>query len=228
MSRKFFVIWVVVFVVGCCVGCSGKKSVVQNSSVQTGDLLFVAIPMDYDLNGISGFAHQSPDLCELNFIHTAVLEVDDEGVWVIDATIKHGVARYPLDTFLTDFTLSDGSAPYFEVMRLKSDGKVAQYVGHVKDFIGEVYDTCFALDNGMHYCTELIYDAYQENGKPIFKLEPMDFKNSADTFPDYWIRIFAYLKMDIPQGKIGILPAQMRQSACLQKVDVDMTKQVSQ
>ena len=71
--------------------------------IETGDLLFVGLPMNYH----SG--DNAPSVCDgdTNFIHTAILDVDSRGkIWIIDATFKRGVARYPLDTFLVDFTLS--------------------------------------------------------------------------------------------------------------------------
>lgn len=49
-----------------------------------------------------------------------------DSVWIIDATIAHGVDRHPLDTFLRVFTLKDGSYPEFIVKRVKdldADGK---------------------------------------------------------------------------------------------------------
>ena len=90
--------------------------------LQTGDLIFVGIPADYDLDADSmgsAIADATGGQTGLNRIHTAIAEVDADGqVWIIDATIKYGVDRHPLDTFLRQFTLRDGSLPTFEVKRL--------------------------------------------------------------------------------------------------------------
>ena len=120
-------------------GCGGRKNTVADASdntVKPGDLLFVAIPGDYVLDGISEAIAQSTGSGELNFIHTAILDVDSAGVWVLDATIKHGVNRHPLDTFLVDFTLKDGTYPELEVWRLNDDSLAKEYVGNASAHIG--------------------------------------------------------------------------------------------
>ena len=95
--------------------------------LQTGDLVFVGIPADYSLDEgsmDSAITEATGGQTGLNRIHTAIAEVDDEGrVWIIDATIKYGVDRHPLDTFLRQFTLRDGSLPVFEVKRLQDGAR---------------------------------------------------------------------------------------------------------
>ena len=89
--------------------------------------------MNYGDEGMaSAIADATGEGHELNFIHTAILEVDREGaVWVIDATIAYGVDRHPLDTLLKQFTLHRGDAKAtFEVMRLKDNRDVRRYVEH--------------------------------------------------------------------------------------------------
>ena len=87
-------------------------AVAKAETLATGDLLFVGIPGDYNLEGISSAIADATGYGDTNFIHTAIIEVDGDGqAWIIDATLKRGVARYPIDTFLTDFTLNDGSLP---------------------------------------------------------------------------------------------------------------------
>ena len=91
-------------------------------ALQTGDLLFTGLPMGY----LPGAEHNPPVdsiTCagdSLNLIHVSILEVEGDSTWVIDATLKRGVARYPLADFLTDFTLSEGGLPWFIVARLSS------------------------------------------------------------------------------------------------------------
>ncbi|MBR3485070.1 MAG: hypothetical protein IKH40_01925, partial [Bacteroidales bacterium] len=91
--------------------------------IATGDLLFFGIPMNYGEEGMSGaIAAATADGDSVNFIHTAILEVDDLGqVWVIDATIAHGVDRHPLDTLFENFVLHRGGPPTIEVMRLAEE-----------------------------------------------------------------------------------------------------------
>ena len=84
----------------------------QEPRIETGDLLFVGIPMNYGEEDMAqAIADATSDGGDINFIHTAILEVDETGKeWVIDATIAYGVDRHPLDTLLSQFTSGDDVA----------------------------------------------------------------------------------------------------------------------
>ena len=183
--------------------------------IETGDLLFVAIPMNYGDEGMAqAIADATSQGDSLNFIHAAILEVDEnDAIWVIDATLAHGVDRHPLDTLFADFTLHRGGTATFEVMRLKDNRNAAVYVEQAKVFLGEEYDLYFMTFNGRHYCTELISDAYvDEDGHQWFEPEPMNFKNAEGEFPSYWVRLFERLGEPIPQDELGTNPQAMHAS----------------
>ena len=52
---------------------------------------------------------------DTEYIHVAILEVDAVGdLWIIDATLKHGVARYPIDKLKDGWnTMPDGEEIYY-------------------------------------------------------------------------------------------------------------------
>ena len=192
--------------------------------LQTGDLIFVGIPADYDLDADSmgsAIADATGGQTGLNRIHTAIAEVDADGqVWIIDATIKYGVDRHPLDTFLRQFTLRDGSLPVFEVKRLKDDARAPEFVRNAKKYLGLPYDVTFLPDNGAYYCTELVYDSYlDENGTPIFHSAPMNFRNADGEMPRYWEQLFARIGQSVPQGVPGTNPQAMSEEPALRSVD---------
>lgn len=192
-------------------------------ALRSGDLLFVGIPAEYSLDDDSmgsGIAESTGEGA-VNYIHTAILEVEGDSVWVIDATIKRGVARYPLDSFLCDFTLKDGSLPRLEVMRIKKGP--ADLVDNAKRLIGEPYDVHFLPDNGARYCTELVRDSYLDShGSPIFPAAPMNFLAPDGTMPLYWEQLFARLGEEVPQGVPGTNPQDMRKSPLLKPVKIDI------
>ena len=202
-------------------GFSCKKApapVLDDTFIETGDLLFVGIPMNYgDDNMAQAIADATSSGDTVNFIHTAILEVDKEGaVWVIDATIAYGVDRHPLDTLLKQFTLHRGGTATFEVMRLADDRQVQSYVEKAKTWLGEPYDSSFLPENGKHYCTELVYDAYVDSdGNHRFETVPMNFKNKKGEMPSYWVRLFAELGEPVPQGVSGTNPQQFHASPAL-------------
>lgn len=197
----------------------------EKPKLQNGDLIFVGLPMDYDAEGGSmdeAIASATGTEGELNLIHVAIAEVKADSVWIIDATIKHGIDRHPLDTFLTDFTLKDGSLPEFIIKRVKGvDADAA--VEKAKTFCGRGYDTMFLPDNEELYCSELVQRSYLDaDGNEVFESRPMNFLASDGTMPKYWEWLFGLLGMEVPQGVPGTNPHDMSESANLQTVDITL------
>lgn len=189
--------------------------------LRNGDLIFVGLPEDYIVENGSMDAAISSATCEdgdLNLIHVAIAEVKADSVWIIDATIAHGVDRHPLDTFLKDFTLRDGSYPEFIVKRVRGvDADAA--VERAKTFCGRGYDVRFLPDNEEMYCSELVQACYLDrDGQPVFNSEPMNWLAPDGTMPPYWERLFGQLGMSIPQGLPGTNPQMMSRAECLTEV----------
>lgn len=193
-------------------------------AIQNGDLLFVGIPLDYHLSDSTGMDDAITSSTgidgEINYIHVAILEVDEnDSLWVIDATIKHGVDRHPFSVFLSDFTLKDGSYPILEVKRLKDNVAADSYVDNAKTYLGRDYDMYFSPDNMEQYCSELVRNAYTSNtGAYVFSEAPMNFKSQDGTFPPYWVELFDLLGEPIPQDVMGTNPNDMSKESCLERV----------
>ena len=201
-------------------GCCRPAATLQN-----GDLVFVGIPLDYNLESDSMDSAISASTGKdgaLNIIHVAIAEVKADSVWIIDATIRHGVDRHPLDTFLTDFTLRDGSYPEFIIKRV--DGVEADAaVERAKTFCGRAYDKCFLPDNDELYCSELVQLSYLDGrGEQVFESEPMNFRAPDGTMPIYWEQLFAILGMDVPQNLPGTNPQRMSESKILKPVPASL------
>ncbi len=213
MIQRFCLLVAAALLIGSCM--STRKE------LQTGDLLFVAIPADYQLDSTSmDSAIAASTSQSLRLIHTAIVEVRGDSTWVIDATIKRGVARYPLQEFLQDFTLKDGSLPVLMVKRLKQPYDVEDFVERAKTFIGQPYDVAFLPDNDAMYCTELVRESYRPDGTGwLFPNKPMNFQNEDGTYPPYWEQLFALLEMPIPQGVMGTNPEEMSKSGLLRDID---------
>ena len=198
--------------------CTHKPERLQN-----GDLIFVGIPMDYVAESGSmdeAISSATGEDGRLNLIHVAIAEVKADSIWIIDATIAHGVDRHPLDTFLKDFTLRDGSYPEFIVKRVKGVDTDAA-VKKAQTFCGRAYDVRFLPDNEDLYCTELVQKSYLDAaGKPVFESEPMNFRAPDGSMPHYWEWLFGQLGMEVPQGVPGTNPQRMSEAACLLDVPV--------
>lgn len=222
MRTTLLAVLAAIFLLASC------KQAAKEDKLQTGDLVFVALPMDYSLDEGSmdeaiSSATGSPD--SLNLIHVAIAEVSSDSTWIIDATIKHGVDRHPLDTFLTDFTLKDGSMPVFIIKRLKDPSMAVSFVENAKRFLGKAYDLHFMPDNDSLYCSELVRDSYiLPDGTYVFDAAPMNFKGPDGEFPVYWQQLFALLGSPIPQDLPGTNPQDMSSSPELITVPVQITR----
>ena len=185
--------------------------------LQNGDLIFVGLPMGYDAKtgSMDEAISSATGDGTLNLIHVAIAEVKADSIWIIDATIAHGVDRHPLDTFLRDFTLPDGSYPDFIVKRVKGvDADAA--VERAKAYCGRGYDVRFLPDNEDLYCSELVQLSYLDaSGKQVFESEPMNFRAPDGSMPPYWEWLFGQLGMEVPQGLPGTNPQKMSEAACL-------------
>ena len=217
MSHKFYFFFIVaaMFVAGCSR---------HSSSIETGDLLFVGLPLDYTVEGdtasmADAIAAATGDEAQVNYIHVAILEVAGDTTWVIDATIKRGVSRYPLDTMREDFRLRSGGYPIFTVKRLKHNKAAAQWVDNARHYVGRGYDMTFLPDNEEQYCSELVWNSYIDGkGEHLFATAPMNFKAADGTYPPYWMWLFSKLGMPIPQGVMGTNPNDMARDAMLKPV----------
>ena len=197
------------------VACTGGQR-----GLQTGDLVFVGIPMSYSIEegSMEEAITQATGEGDLNLIHVAIAEVQGDSTWIIDATIRHGVDRHPLDTFLKDFTLKDGSYPEFIVMRLKDNRDAERWVDNAKALTGLPYDVHFLPDNGALYCSELVRESYRtKDGGYIFDEKPMNFRGPDGEFPLYWQQLFALINSEIPQDVPGTNPQEMAAAAELHR-----------
>ena len=217
LKRYFVGILLTSILFSSCAGTAEDK-------LKTGDLIFVGIPMDYSIEEDSmekAVVSATGDIDSLNLIHVAIAEVSADTTWIIDATIAHGVDRHPIDTFFTDFTLKDGSLPVFIVKRLVDPSKADEYVGNAKKYLGLPYDTHFLPDNDSLYCSELVRDSFVgQDGRHVFDMVPMNFKDSDGEFPLYWKQLFGLLGQSIPQDVPGTNPQDMSRSKALKTVKV--------
>lgn len=204
-------------------GCTSGKQ----DSPRSGDLVFVGIPMNYSLQQGSmseAISAATSDSTGLNLIHVAILEVKGDSTWIIDATIKHGVDRHPLDTFIRDFTLRDGSLPTFKIMRPEASAAEAeQFVQNAKKYLGQPYDVSFLPDNGAMYCSELVYNSYiTPDGKHLFSEAPMNFLDKDGNMPLYWTQLFERIGQQVPQGIPGTNPQKMAAEKTLSPIETKL------
>jgi hypothetical protein len=140
-----------------------------------------------------------------------IIEGCNDSLFVIDAAPKTGVSRRPLNEFLEAQCDEEGRMPNIKIMQLKDQRGVMEFVAKAKELVGAEYDFTFLPDNGKYYCSELVYECYQRDGKPIFEAAPMNFRNADGEFDE----LFERQGMEIPQGVLGTNPNDLCHSPLL-------------
>ena len=193
----------------CIMGCTESRD-----ELKSGDLLF-------EVAGDGGAdraidAATSPEYGE-SFSHVGIVEVCSDGIFVIDASSRHGVSRRPLHEFLEESAKGIDGRAAVRAMRLNEPFDAEKAVNAAKSHIGEPYDSFYLPDNGRMYCSELVYESFRDKkGNRIFESRPMNFRSADGTYPEYWVKLFDSLGMDIPQGVPGTNPNDMSRSSRLQ------------
>lgn len=192
-------------------GCTGGKVGLQN-----GDLIFESAGTSAAAKAIdAATAHAD----EESFSHVAIIEVAEDGVYVIEAASESGVQRITLEEFLDAATHDEAGNPAVAVMRLNRKYDTAAFVANAKKHIGEPYDHYFLPDNGRMYCSELVYESFRDDdGNPIFTARAMNFRAADGSMPEYWVALFASLGKPIPQGTLGTNPNDMAHEPILERL----------
>lgn len=109
-------------------------------------------------------------------------------------------------------------------MRLTKENqfRIPMACKHAKSTIGKAYDDRFIYDNDSLYCSELIFNAFQNTSKTenLFYLQPMTYKDpKTGTYFPAWIDYYDSLHSFIPEGLMGINPGLISRSPYLEPVE---------
>ena len=182
---------------------------------QAGDLLF-EVAADSPMSAAVAAATAQGD--SLKFSHVAIVGVEADSVFVIEATGRGGVMVSDLDCFLDSATAVSGR-PGVVVKRLASHFPAAEAVARAVSHIGAPYDWTFLPGNGAYYCSELVYECFLDaSSGHIFPAQPMNFLDDCGRMPQFWTELFERLGMDVPQGVPGTNPNDMSKYPALREV----------
>jgi len=161
----------------------------------------------------TSFADAVSDVCEGGFSHVGMLVDDGWLPLVIEAYPPLGVIITPLDDFINSAettVVGEFIAPFVELSKRAARISLR--------FLGRDYNKAFDIKSDKMYCSQLIYQCFLEanNGKPFFKLKPMNFFNGSRLLPE-WHNYFIDLKVAVPQNRPGISPTSIYKSQMLKK-----------
>ena len=184
--------------------------------LQTGDLLFQVRGESEFSDAISASTGTGDSV---DFVHVAIIYVDsEENISVIEASPADGVRMIALSEFLSDCT-KIGGKPGVVVKHLVCEFPVGDAVKNAMARIGEGYDWYYLPDNGMMYCSELIYESFlTADGRHIFQSQPMNFRLPDGSMPGFWVELYKELGVDVPEGIPGTNPNDMSKDPNLTEV----------
>jgi len=191
-------------------------SCTKNFKLQEGDLLF----QDLDSSPLcDAIELVTPGYKGANFSHIGLVVLDNDTLKVLEA-IPPKVMTTNLDDFINRSFDKNGN-PKVIVGRLKKEftNSISNAVSYSKSKLDITYDEVFLINNETYYCSELIFEAFEQDS--IFQLKPMTFlhPNNKDTLR-VWKEYYSDLNTNIPEGNPGINPGIMSLSNKIEIVHI--------
>jgi hypothetical protein len=169
-----------------------------------GDLLF---QIDRDSDFTDAIVKSTTSSEDYAFSHVAIVGLDENKTFVVEAVPNEGVRKVSLEQFLMSTNKSENGMPLVVAYRLKFWTRAVNPVENALKYVGMPYDSVFSHNNGAFYCSELVYECYlDKNQKHIFSTVPMSFSDSTGQILDYWIEYYKNINQEIPEGKPGTNP----------------------
>ena len=191
-------------------------SAVKGDKLRSCDLIFVGSGQSDFSQAIADATSQEYE--KMRFVHVGIIEVNDSNINVIEASPQEGVRIIDLKDFLRSAPSIEGK-PAVEIKRCIIDFPIEETIQRAKGFLGEPYDWWYMPDNGKMYCSELVYESFlDQQGKPIFEAQPMNFRAKDGSMPQFWIDLFEKIGESIPEGAPGTNPSDLSKSKKLIRV----------
>lgn len=185
----------------------------EHFHLKKGDLLF----QDLDTNRMcSAIETVTKGYKGANLSHVGIIDKNKKDkYYVIEALNK--VHKVSLKKFLSRSKDKNGN-PKVIVGRLQPRFRdlIPAALKEAHSLLGATYNKTFNIHNHhAFYCSQLIYYIFKKanNGQPIFKLHPMNFKNpeTGKIYP-VWKHYFQNLDAAVPQKKPGLNPGGLSRS----------------
>lgn len=181
---------------------------INAQDLKTGDLLFLGETQSDFSNAITT---ATGDKDSLNFIHVAIIIMEDKVPYIIEASSENGVHKLPYKEFLSSIPSSQETR--MVVKRPIENLDFGAIAKNAEKHLGEPYDWSYLPDNFKMYCSELVYESYYTTeGEHYFESKPMNFRSVDGRMPEFWIKLFDSLGEKIPEGVEGTNPNDMARS----------------
>lgn len=179
-----------------------------------GDLLFNVTDTTSASDFAKGIVGSTRGIDKAQVSHVAIVCKEKEGIFVLEATSKHGVWMTPLADYLAEADKDSDGNPMVLVGRIKHGADIKKSVENAKAFIGLKYDFTFDPSDEEMYCSELVQKSYvDKKGNLLFEPIPMSFHDDEGRILPYWINYYLKRDLDVPEGEPGSNPGALSRNS---------------
>ncbi|WP_140937743.1 YiiX/YebB-like N1pC/P60 family cysteine hydrolase [Sphingobacterium lumbrici] len=185
--------------------CYGQQ--ISHREMKNGDLIFVGAEEENLSGAINRVTQRSKDIA---FDHVALLEIDNDSLFVLHASGKKGTARENFWDFVRNQKKDSQRLAVFRVTEEYATA-IPLAIQQAKKLLGKPYNYTYVLNDSSLYCSDYIERIFRTNN--VFTLQPMTFVNPETGVTDeYWKTFYEKQGMEIPEGKLGCNPNGLAQS----------------
>lgn len=178
--------------------------------LKSGDLLFV----EAQSTGVSGAINRSTQVGKWQFDHVALLEREQDKLFVLHATGNGGSIRQPLNEFLGQRLQKQRAVQVFRLQNSEHIN-INDALSKAHAMLGKPYNSSYILNEDSYYCSDFIERAFRDDA--VFTHIPMNFKNpKTGEIDEVWVERYAKLGLAVPQDEPGTNPNQLAESDKLQ------------
>ncbi|GGH21553.1 hypothetical protein FAZ19_14830 [Sphingobacterium alkalisoli] len=185
----------------------GYGQQIDYRDIKNGDLIFVGAEKENLSGAINRVTQQSKDIA---FDHVALLEIDNDSLFVLHASGKKGTVRESFWDFVRN---QKKDSQQLAIFRLTEEyaTSIPTAIQQAKKLLGKPYNYTYVLNDSSLYCSDYIERIFRTRN--VFTLQPMTFVNpETGTTDAHWKTFYEKQGMEIPEGKLGCNPNGLAQS----------------
>lgn len=189
--------------------------VADTTLLEEGDLLFNVVRNEEGL--AAAIVNVTEGVAQQNISHVAIVHRQDDKLYVLEATGKHGVWLTPIDSFINNADHTADGHPLILVGRLKDRSNIKASIDKALSYLGHPYDRLYMPDDKAIYCSELVQLSYTyADGTNVFPQQPMSFHDKSGNVTQFWKDYYRSYGMEVPEGKPGTNPGGISQSKAIE------------
>lgn len=205
---RSIIVFVILVIVSSC-------TTIKSSQLKNGDLLFVSANNE----GLSKAIDAVTQTKQSNhFSHIALLEKENNQLFVMHAGTKNGSERISLQDFVLDEKNDKNTITVYRLKR-KYQHTIKNAIEVAKTWLGKPYNYSYVLSDEKLYCSDFVQRSFAKD--TVFKLNPMTFINPQTGKTDVmWVEFYKKQNIEVPEGKPGCNPNGMASSDKIKRMGI--------